>query len=149
MGAWSYSYDPLGNLIHQTDARGQTTCLYYDALDRLAGEHYRTDTSCPGSPVLDVSYSSDDTTNGNYGVGRRTGMMDYQARWGVYPERRTKFASQRDPVAGAVRPGRHAGTGSGAKWNEPCTFLCVSINRFPPFLACVDRALRSDQTMEW
>ena len=79
MGSWSYTYDALGNLTRQTDARGQRICLYYDALNRLLGKHYRSDDSCPTSnPTYNVSYSYDayDPANGQYGRMRRTGMTD-------------------------------------------------------------------------
>lgn len=35
MGGWSYDYDISGNLISQTDAKGQTTIMEYDALGRM------------------------------------------------------------------------------------------------------------------
>ncbi len=35
MGAWSYAYNALGELIRQTDAKAQTTTLSYDKLGRL------------------------------------------------------------------------------------------------------------------
>ena len=47
LGSWSYAYDALGNLTRQADARGQRVCLYYDALNRLSGKHYRQDDACP------------------------------------------------------------------------------------------------------
>ena len=74
MGAWSYFYNANGNLTRQTDARGQRICLYYDALDRLIGKHYRTDDACPATfpaGAADASYSYDQGTNGK---GQRTAM---------------------------------------------------------------------------
>src|SRR5215207_1213472 len=74
MGNWSYAYDGLGNLTRQTDARGQRICMYYDALNRLTGKHYRTNDSCPtSSPSLNVSYQYD---NGANGIGHRTSMSN-------------------------------------------------------------------------
>ncbi|MCA3219757.1 MAG: RHS repeat protein, partial [Burkholderiales bacterium] len=35
MGTWSYAYNALGELIRQTDAKGQVTTLFYDKLGRL------------------------------------------------------------------------------------------------------------------
>jgi len=35
MGSWSYEYDALGNLIRQTDAKGQITTMTYDLLGRM------------------------------------------------------------------------------------------------------------------
>jgi YD repeat-containing protein len=75
MGIWYYRYNALGELVRQTDARGQRICLYYDDLGRLTGKHYRTDNDCPSSPTLNVGYIYDQGTNG---VGQRT-RMDYGA----------------------------------------------------------------------
>ena len=66
---WTYTYDALGNLTLQKDARGQRICLYYDSLNRLTGKHYRTDDNCPANPTYDVSYGYDLGTNGK---GRRS-----------------------------------------------------------------------------
>ena len=35
MGAWSYTYDTLGEMLTQTDAKGQTTTVSYDVLGRV------------------------------------------------------------------------------------------------------------------
>jgi len=72
MGNWTYGYDALGNLTHQTDARGQRICLYYDALNRLIGKHYPADNNCLANPTYDVSYGYD--AIGVNGIGRRTSM---------------------------------------------------------------------------
>ena len=37
LGNWSYAYNTLGQLTRQTDARDQTSCLYYDSLGRMRG----------------------------------------------------------------------------------------------------------------
>jgi YD repeat-containing protein len=34
-GAWSCAYNPLGQLVSQTDAKGQLTRMHYDALGRM------------------------------------------------------------------------------------------------------------------
>ena len=40
MGVWTYEYDVLGNLLKQTDAKGQVTTLSYDAtVGRLLSRH--------------------------------------------------------------------------------------------------------------
>ncbi|MEM7127794.1 MAG: hypothetical protein AAF702_15790, partial [Chloroflexota bacterium] len=66
LGNWSYAYDRQGNLTRQTDARGKTTCLYYqEKTNRLAGKHFRTDTSCPGSvDPYDIRYTYDESGRG-------------------------------------------------------------------------------------
>ncbi|MCB0141294.1 MAG: hypothetical protein KDE50_15415, partial [Caldilineaceae bacterium] len=59
LGAWGYAYDPQGQLTRQTDARGKTTCLYYQSRTGLLnGKHFRTNTSCPGSVgTYDICYT--------------------------------------------------------------------------------------------
>ncbi len=68
MGGWSYTYDALGSLKTQTDARGCITTLDYDSINRLTGKSYSG--SCCGTAV---TYSYD---AGTYGKGHRTGMND-------------------------------------------------------------------------
>ncbi len=47
MGTWSYAYDAAGNLVRQTDARGQRVCFYYDNMNRVVGKIYWNNDSCP------------------------------------------------------------------------------------------------------
>ncbi len=35
MGTWTYSYNALGKLVSQTDAKGQTSTMAYDKLGRM------------------------------------------------------------------------------------------------------------------
>jgi RHS repeat-associated protein len=68
MGNWSYTYDALGNLKTQTDARACTLTMIYDPLNRL------TSKSSAGSGCgtqVNTSYAYDAGTNG---IGRRTSM---------------------------------------------------------------------------
>jgi len=78
MGVWSYAYDPAGNLTQQTDAKGQRTCLFYDALNRLKGKTYQTSGNCPGTDPgsYTATYTYDSLSGGNKGWGRRTGLID-------------------------------------------------------------------------
>ena len=46
MGHWSYTYNAFGELMQQTDAKGQTTTMAYDRLGRL---ETRTDKNSGGS----------------------------------------------------------------------------------------------------
>ncbi len=77
MGAWSYAYDALGNLVEQTDARGCVTSLSYDSLNRLLGKSYSNASGGNCAAIVanaaPVSYSYDQGTNG---IGQRTGMSD-------------------------------------------------------------------------
>ncbi len=65
MGAWRYSYDLAGNLITQTDAKGQAINFGYDALNRMTSKN------------TGASYGYD-AYNGTsqFGRGRRTVMTD-------------------------------------------------------------------------
>ncbi len=59
MGAWSYTYTALGNLLSQTDARGCVTGLNYDALNRLTGKTY---TNCPTTSPPTYTYGTEAVT---------------------------------------------------------------------------------------
>jgi RHS repeat-associated protein len=70
MGSWSYTYDALGNLKTQTDARNCVLTMGYDSLNRL------TSKSSAGSGCgtqVNTSYAYDAGTNG---IGRRTSMTN-------------------------------------------------------------------------
>ena len=68
-GITSYtSYDLAGNLKSKTDARNVTTQYGYDALNRL------TTVSFPANTSQNYTFAYDDTTSGNKGIGRRTGV---------------------------------------------------------------------------
>jgi RHS repeat-associated protein len=71
MGEWGYTYDALGNLITQTDAKLQVTTLCYDALNRVTEKIFGTGTC--GNNEFDVKYIYDGSTNG---IGLRTAMED-------------------------------------------------------------------------
>ena len=66
--------DERGLPTRITDPRGVVTTLDYDAAGRLVRESYPADKS------QNVSYFYDDTTNGNRGVGRLTGIIDGSGR---------------------------------------------------------------------
>ena len=62
LGSWSDAYTTLSQLTRQTDARDNTSCLYYDSLGRMRGRVQRTDESCAASvadAALDAVYSYD------------------------------------------------------------------------------------------
>lgn len=69
-GTTFHDYDSAGNRIRSTDARGVVVEFSYDALNRLIAVTY------PANPALNVSYTYDDTTGGNYGIGRLTHITD-------------------------------------------------------------------------
>jgi YD repeat-containing protein len=61
--------DEAGNVVEVEDARGVVSAMTYDALDRVDERTYLTSAE-------DVTYGYDDTTGGNHGVGRLTGIAD-------------------------------------------------------------------------
>jgi len=105
LGSWSYAYDALGNLTRQADAGGQRVCLYYDALNRLSGKHYRLDDACPTSPPvsLDVAYLYDgyDPQAGQYGIGYRTGMVDDSGSTSWRYDTRGRMTQESKAVSGS------------------------------------------------
>jgi RHS repeat-associated protein len=81
MGNWTYEYDLNGNLINQTDARGISTLLSYDALDRLTAIDYPNDE--------DVSFTYDLEYNGTLSrvtKGAISSIYDYDDRYRVEGE---------------------------------------------------------------
>jgi len=68
MGFWSYSYDALGLMTSQVDARNCTTNLTYDLLGRPLTKPYSNCASTPG-----VTYEYDQGTNG---IGRKYSVSD-------------------------------------------------------------------------
>lgn len=101
MGYWEYKYDALGNLISQKDAKLQTTCLYYDDLNRLDGKIYSANASC-GTPLnFDVDFNYDEGTNG---TGHRTSMVDVSGStvWTYDP--RGRLSTETKTIGGAQDP---------------------------------------------
>ena len=73
-GTTTFTYDAAGNRTSSLDARNIAVNYTYDALNRL------TRVSYPSSPADDVTYNYDNTTNGNYGVGRLTSIVTSKVR---------------------------------------------------------------------
>ncbi len=69
-GVTTYTYDGAGNRLSMLDNEGIIASYTYDNLNRL------TSVSYPANPQENIVYSYDDTSNGNYGVGRLTGIVD-------------------------------------------------------------------------
>lgn len=69
-GITDYTVDALGHLTSKTDARGVTVNYTYDALGRVLTKTF------PASSGENVAYTYDDTTGGNFGVGRLTSFSD-------------------------------------------------------------------------
>ncbi|MFJ4143845.1 RHS repeat-associated core domain-containing protein [Pseudomonas sp. NPDC089734] len=69
-GTSAFAYDEANNLVRSTDARGVVAQYTYDALNRLTAKSY------PATPALNIKFLYDQTTGGNYGIERRTGIQD-------------------------------------------------------------------------
>lgn len=69
-GAWSFTFNEDNRLTNVTDARSIASTLAYDAGDRLTG------VSITGYSGEAETFSYDDTTSGNKGVGRLTSVSD-------------------------------------------------------------------------
>lgn len=80
MGYWTYAYDNAGNLVTQTDPKQQIIIFAYDELNRLTSK-LLADSGCTificNSTELLATYQYDNTSGGNKGIGRRTGMVAY------------------------------------------------------------------------
>jgi RHS repeat-associated protein len=68
-GITKYAYDEAGNLTNKTDARGVTSQYEYDALSRLNTITYT-------NVKENISFSYDDITNSNKGIGKLTQVDD-------------------------------------------------------------------------
>ena len=92
LGSWSYSYDALGNLLQQSDARGCLTSLSYDLLNRPLSKSFSG--ACSGTSV---QYSYDQGTNG---IGHRSAMSDASgsSSWGY--DARGRMVSETRQVSG-------------------------------------------------
>ncbi|WDT77685.1 MAG: RHS repeat protein [Candidatus Manganitrophus sp.] len=62
LGNWSYTYDANGNLLVQTDARGNKTRFVYDKLNRVKTKIMTGPDST--APVLSTPYAEEITSTG-------------------------------------------------------------------------------------
>lgn len=69
-GAWSFTFDENNNVTAITDARSVASTLAYDSLNRIST------LSISGYSGENTSWTYDDTTGGNKGVGRLTSWSD-------------------------------------------------------------------------
>ncbi|MCL4835903.1 MAG: hypothetical protein KJZ86_25920, partial [Caldilineaceae bacterium] len=67
LGSWSYAYDKLSQLTRQSDARGKSTCLGYNALGQVTAKTIYNSSVCSGGVAVAYSYSYD-------GLGRFTSV---------------------------------------------------------------------------
>lgn len=70
-GAWTYQYNALGELLQQTDAKGQTRTMRYDALGRMVKREDRR--SIGAAPEKTASWHFDTSP---YGIGQVAQEID-------------------------------------------------------------------------
>ena len=95
-GVTDYVYDPAGNLIQMTDARSVVTSFTYDDLNRVTARSY------PGQPSENVTYSYDDVTGGNKGIGQLTGVTDESGATGFRYDERGNVIEETRTIGGQV-----------------------------------------------
>ncbi len=69
-GTTTFIYDTAGNRISAKEARAIVVNYTYDALNRLLTIRY------PAASGESVNFTYDDTSNGSYGIGRLTGVVN-------------------------------------------------------------------------
>jgi len=81
LGAWSYTYNRLGQLIRQTDGRTSSTCLYYDDdTGRLEGKYFLYG-SCPSNPSMyNIRYKYDQGHGTAYSYRDGTNVASNRSR---------------------------------------------------------------------
>ena len=97
-GTTSYSYDPAGNLVSINDANATITARTYDASNRIL-----TSLSArSGTATESMTWSYDDRSPGNYGVGRLAAMIDPTGSTSYRYERRGLLASEMKTIEGSI-----------------------------------------------
>ena len=71
-GLTTYSYNDAGWMTGMVDAAGRSITYSYDATGRLTAQQ----ATSPISASQTISYTYDDTTGGNFGIGRLTQVTD-------------------------------------------------------------------------
>jgi YD repeat-containing protein len=97
-GTMTYQYDPAGNLVATTDARGTATARTYDASNRVL-----TSTSqLAGAATETVTYSYDSSAAGSFGKGRLARMTDPSGATAYTYERRGLLKSEGRTILGSA-----------------------------------------------
>ena len=89
LGTWDYTYDALGNLATQEDARGCTITMAYDDINRLIGKTYTGSGDCGSTPSASYTYDV-----GSNGLGHRTSMSDGSGSTSYSYDTRGRLLSQ-------------------------------------------------------
>ena len=71
-GTTTFTYDSAGNVLTKVDSRSVTATYSYDDLGRVSSIVFTKS----GQTTETHSFTYDDTTSGNYGIGKLTGFTD-------------------------------------------------------------------------
>ncbi len=96
-GTTSYAYDPAGNLLSTTDANSATTTRVYDSLNRVTSA-----VTSRASASESVTSTYDDSTPGNFGLGRLATMSDPTGSTSYQYEHRGLLRNEAKTIAGAT-----------------------------------------------
>ena len=107
IGTTVIARDERGLPTKITDPRGVVTLLAYDAAGRLVQEAY------PANPAENVTYSYDDTTNGNKGIGRLTGIVDASGTMSRYYDAQGRVVAETRVIGGKTYSTAYAYTSAG------------------------------------
>jgi len=95
-GTTVYRYDAAGRLTEATDGRNVTTQYSYDNLNRVTAKSF------PRSRGENVTYTYDDPTAGNFGIGRLTRIVDESGTTGFAYDARGNLARRSWTPAGTT-----------------------------------------------
>jgi len=105
-GTRTHVYDPAGNRIQETDARGVVAERVYDALGRLVDEHFPLSMAGLGSVLQYDEPDSVTQCNGSFPLGRLTRAMDVEGITTYCYDRRGNIVKKTvDTLWGAVSIG--------------------------------------------
>ena len=96
-GTTAYTYDSAGNVLTTTDANGAATTRTYDALNRVLSS-----ASTRSGSAETVSWTYDDGTAGNFGIGRLATMSDPTGSTAYRYERRGLLRSEAKTIGGST-----------------------------------------------
>lgn len=95
IGIIDYVRDARGLVTQMTDARGTIINYTHDADGRLLSE------AAPSDPSLTITYSYDDVTGGNEGVGRVTSITDASGSQAYVYDAQGRLSEETRTIAGA------------------------------------------------
>lgn len=96
-GTTTYAYDAAGNVLTTTEANGAITTRMYDAMNRVLSS-----ASTRNTLTETVTWTYDDATAGNFGVGRLATLSDPTGSTVYQYDRRGMLRSEAKTIAGST-----------------------------------------------